>query len=103
MRDMFREIQAMGGRARPKELFARLTHRLHLSPYECEHNASGGVRWEVMIRWYTVDCSKVGYLEKSGGYWNLTPKGEQALKLAPGELVRNAQQGYRAWRSQQEV
>jgi len=103
MREVFREIQAMGGRARPKDLFARITPRLHLTPHECEHVASGGVRWEVMIRWYTVDCSKVGYLEKSGGYWILTPQGQQALKLAPGELVRTAQRAYRAWKVKQEV
>lgn len=91
MREVFREIQAMGGKARPKELFSRLTPRLHLSPHEKETTASGRVRWETLIRWYTVDCSKVGYLEKSGGYWNLTPQGEEALTLQPGELVRTAQ------------
>lgn len=86
-----------------KELFGRLTPRLQLTPHELESTASGRVRWETIIRWYTVDCSKVGYLEKSGGYWNLTALGEQALKLKPGELVRTAQQAYRAWRSQQQA
>jgi restriction system protein len=103
LREVFREIQAMGGKARPKELLGRLTLRLHLTPYERESTASGRVRWETIIRWYTVDCSKVGYLEKSGGYWILTALGEQALKLPPGELVRTAQLAYRAWRSQQQA
>ena len=100
MRAVFSEIQAMGGSARPKELFARLAPRLHLTPHEKEATSSGAVRWETLIRWYTVDCSKAGYLEKSGGYWKLTPRGEEALKLPPGELVRTAQESYRAWRSQ---
>jgi restriction system protein len=81
MRAVFSEIQAMGGSARPKELFARLAPRLQLTPHEKEATSSGAVRWETLIRWYTVDCSKAGYLEKSGGYWKLTPRGEAALKL----------------------
>lgn len=100
MRSVFSEIRAMGGSVRPKELFARLGPRLQLTPHEREATSSGAVRWETLIRWYTVDCSKAGYLEKSGGYWKLTPRGEDALKLPPGELVRTAQESYRAWRSQ---
>jgi restriction system protein len=103
LREVFREIQMMGGRARPKALFARLTSRLHLTAYELEQTPAAGVRWENTIRWYSVDCSKVGYLEKSGGYWSLTVLGEKALDLPPGQLVRNAQQAYRAWRSQQQA
>lgn len=100
MRSVFSEIRAMGGSVRPKELFARLGPRLQLTPHEREATSSGAVRWETLIRWYTVDCSKAGYLEKSSGYWRLTPRGEEALKLPPGELVRTAQESYRAWRSQ---
>ena len=76
MRSVFSEIRAMGGSVRPKELFARLGPRLTLTPHEREATSSGAVRWETLIRWYTVDCSRAGYLEKSGGYWKLTPLGE---------------------------
>jgi restriction system protein len=59
------------------------------------------VRWETHIRFYTVDCAKAGYLQKSGGDWILTEKGEKALKLPPGELMRSAQREYRAWKRNQ--
>jgi restriction system protein len=59
---------------------------------------TGAVRWETHIRFYTVDCAKAGYLQKSESNWILTEKGEKALKLPPGELIRSAQREYQAWK-----
>jgi len=43
-------------------------------------------------------CTKAGYLLSDDGYWVLTPKGEEALSLPKGRLVRSAQELYRKWR-----
>lgn len=98
-RMVFAELKQMGGRAHPKDIFTRIEPRLKLSEHERGELKSGGVRWETLLRWYSVDCTKAGYLDKSGGYWTLTSKGEEALRLPAGELIRSAQQLYRASRS----
>jgi restriction system protein len=100
-REVFRGLKELGGRARPKQLFAQIEPHLRLTPYEREPLASGNIRWQTMVRWYSVDCSRAGFLEKSGGYWTLTPQGEAAMKLPPGELIRSASRSYREWKSQQ--
>lgn len=100
-RAIFRQLQAMGGRGRPKEIFAAIEPQLHTTDYERQLNKSGSVRWETLARWYSVDCVKAGYLQKSGGYWTLTDKGEKALRLPKGELIRSANKEYRAWKSAQ--
>lgn len=100
-REVFRGLKELGGRTRPKQLFEQIGPRLRLTAYEREQHRSGSIRWETLVRWYSLGCSKSGYLEKSGGYWILTPQGEAAQNLPPGELIRSANRGYRAWKSQQ--
>lgn len=99
MRGVFRALVEMGGPARPKEIFARIEPSLNLTEHERGTLKTGGIRWQTLLRWYSVDCTKAGYLKKSGGYWTLTPEGEEALRLPPGELIRSAQRKYREWKS----
>ena len=99
-REVFRGLNELGGRARPRDLFALIEPRLKLMPHELELLKSGSLRWQTLIRWYSVDCAKAGFIEKSGGYWTLTSAGEAARSLPPGELVRSAQRKYREWKSQ---
>lgn len=98
-RTIFLQLKAMGGRARPKEIFAAIEPQLKPTEYERQRHKSGPVRWETLVRWYSVDCVKAGYLQKSGGYWTLTDKGEKALALPKGEMIRSANKEYRAWKS----
>jgi len=102
MRAVFRALLEMDKRAHPKDIFAKIEPRLSLNDHERGTLKTGSIRWETLLRWYSVDCAKAGFLEKSGGYWSLTPKGEEALKLPPGELIRSAQLKYREWRSQRD-
>ena len=102
-RVVFQGLAQMGGKARPKDLFEKIEPKLNLTEHERGTLKTGGVRWETLIRWYSVDCTKAGYLEKSGGYWILTPKGTTALKLPLGELIRSAQKLYREWKSQRDA
>ena len=98
LRVVFRELKAMGGVAKPKVLLATAAPKLNLTDYEKERTRTGAVRWDTHIRFYTTDCVKAGFLVKGDGQWTLTEKGEKALKLPAGQLIRTAQREYRAFR-----
>lgn len=95
LRAVFVQLRKAGGRARGTEVLAAAAPTLNLTEHEKQLVKSGAVRWETVVRWYTVDCGKAGYLLKKDGYWLLTPLGEQALALPPGQLIRHAKQAYR--------
>lgn len=101
MRAVFLQLKAMGGKARGRDVLAAIEPKVGLTGYEKERTKTGALRWETHIRFFTVDCTKAGYLQKSSGEWTLTAKGEQALKLPPGELMRSAQRKYREWKKAQ--
>jgi restriction system protein len=98
MRAVFTQLKAMGGKARGRDILAAIEPEIKLNDYEKQKTKTGAVRWETHIRFYTVDCAKAGYLQKSESNWILTEKGEKALKLPPGELIRSAQREYQAWK-----
>jgi restriction system protein len=98
------ELKNSGGQAKLKDLLDRVEGKLQLTEYERGHYPkSGYVRWRAIVHFYSIDCVKAGYIQKSGGRWSLTPQGEAALKLAPGEFIRSAAEKYRAWKSTQAV
>jgi restriction system protein len=97
MRAVFLQLKAMGGRARGRDVLAAIEPKLGLTEYEKEKTHTGAVRWDTHIRFYTTDCVKAGYLSKSEGNWILTAKGEKALKLPAGELIRTAAKEYRKY------
>ena len=90
LRLIFQELKNLGGRARPKDLFEIIEPKLALSDYEKEPTKTGATRWQTHMRFYTNDCRKAGYMQKSGGYWTLNDEGEKALQLPPGQLLRHA-------------
>jgi restriction system protein len=101
MRAVFHQLKTMGGKAKGRDVLDAIAPKIGLSSYEKEKTKTGAIRWETHIRFYTVDCAKAGYLQKSDGNWVLTEKGEKALKLSSGELIRSAQREYRAWKRAQ--
>jgi restriction system protein len=98
LRVIFRELKAMGGQAKVKDLLAATEPKLSLTDYEKERTRTGAVRWSTHVRFATTDCVKAGFLRKAGAQWILTVEGEKALKLPPGKLIRSAQREYRAWK-----
>jgi len=97
LRALFRELKAMGGQANGTDVIAAIEPKLDLTDYEKAKVKSGAVRWETHLRFYTSDCVKAGYIQKSDGQWTLTEKGEKALALPPGELMRQRGREARAW------
>jgi len=97
MRAVFLQLKTMGGHANGEDVLAAVEPKLGLTTDEKMRTHAGTVRWDAYVRFYTSDCVKAGYLSQSEDQWILTPKGEQALALRPGELIRSADREYRKW------
>jgi len=96
------ELKAVGGEAKLKDLFERVEPKLNLSAYEkSAYEKSGYLRWQVKIHFYSIACVKAGYIQKSGGRWILTPKGEQALEMPAADFIQAANNEYRVWKDTQ--
>lgn len=94
------ELKAAGGEAKLKDLFQRVEPKLNLSDYEKGvYQKSGYLRWRSIIHFYSIDCVKAGYIQKSGGRWILTTEGEKALNKPSEEFIKSAVQQYRAWKA----
>lgn len=104
MKVILTELRDLGGEARVKDLLDRAEGKLDLTGYEKETlERSGYVRWHTNVRFYSIDCVKAGYIQKSGGKWFLTSQGEEALSKPAGEFMRSAMKKYRAWKSAQKT
>ncbi len=75
-----------------------------LSEYEAGTYSAGGRRFEINIRWATVDLVKAGWLVKHRGVWSITEAGRAAYQTyADGEVFyREAVKLYRQWKQSQE-
>jgi restriction system protein len=100
MRLVFEELRARDGSGRPKEVLAAVASKASITPYEAESTdwfKSRGLhspRWDTHVRFWASTCAKAGFLH-TGGTWELTEKGIEALKLPKGQLIRQAQMLYR--------
>lgn len=76
-----------------------------LTPYESGTYEKGGVRFDKIVRFATVDCVKAKWLVKDGGRWFVTDAGIAALKQFPdpAKFFAEAQRLYRAWKKAQRV
>ncbi len=102
MKAVLTELKNANAEMRLKDLFALAEKKLNLSQYEREPYAkSGYIRWQAVTHFYSIDCVKAGYLQKSGGKWSLTEQGRQALEKPPLDFIRSAVEKYREWKSSQ--
>jgi len=102
MKAVLTELKNVGGQARLRDLLDRVETKINLSEYEKEpYTKSGYIRWRAIVHFYSIDCVKAGYIQKSAGKWYLTPKGEEALKRPAEEFIRSAITEYRAWKRRQ--
>ena len=74
-----------------------------LTEYEAGAYSSGGRRFEIIIRWATVDLVKAGWLQKHKGIWSVTETGKTAYQTyTDGEtFYREAVKLYRQWKQDQ--
>lgn len=80
-----------------------LRSKVTLTDYEKGTYASGGLRFEKIVRFATVDCVKAGWMRKLNGKWTVTEAGTAAFKQFPDpeDFYREATKLYRAWKNTQ--
>lgn len=61
---------------------------------------TGYIRWQSLLHFFTIDCSKAGFLTKRNRIWYLTPEGETALALGEDGLLDEAVKQYRKWKKE---
>jgi restriction system protein len=94
----FEILQSNGKQMPSGELMAEVERTVSLDSWAKESVKSGGIRWKVVLQFYSVDCVKAGYLIKKDRIWYLTPEGEAAMKLGPRQLLDAAGKAYNKWR-----
>ncbi len=86
-----------------KDSLAQLQSKFELTEYERGKYESGGIRFEKIVRFATVDCVKAGWMIKSNGRWSVTDAGKAALEKypEPGQFYREAVKLYSSWKKNQ--
>jgi restriction system protein len=85
---------------RAKEALTTLEGEIPPTEFEGSEYASGGRRFEKIVRFATVDAVKAGWLAKSKGIWSITEEGKRALDRFPDPeaFYREAIRLYGQWR-----
>lgn len=87
-----------------KDALKYVADTIPLTPYEAGTYDSGGLRYEQIIRFATVDCVKAGWMLKQKGKWSITDSGHQAYQqyLNDSEgFYREAVRLYNIWKNSQ--
>ena len=80
---LLQEIEAMGGEAKPKDLYPRVTaHFPQLTEADLKEKLpTGGNKWTNWIQWARQHLVERGEIDKSTpGIWRITQKGRERLK-----------------------
>jgi restriction system protein len=80
-----------------------LQAKMTLSEYERGEYPTGGMRFDKIVRFATVDCVKAGWIVKQKGKWAVTKEGIQALKdyRDPEVFYKEAVKLYNQWKANQ--
>jgi len=91
-------LKAAGGHLPGREVINKVRETVSFTEWEKQIlEKTGYVRWESILHFFTVDCTKAGYLRKNKGVWYLTEEGDKAMALGPTKLLDSATKGYRQW------
>ena len=78
------------------QVVEQVRERIEPTSYELERVKSGGVRWEVVLHFYSGDAATVGWMTKRDG-WSITEAGLEALEAfpSPDEIYAERNRRYR--------
>ena len=94
----FEILAASGGELTTKEIMALIPEKVDLTEWEQQrYEKSGYIRWQSILHFYSIDCSKAGYLRKNKGVWYLTDEGKDVMSLGAVTLLESASKKYRKW------
>jgi restriction system protein len=80
LRQLFEVLLPVTEGIQARAALAQLEKRVTLSVYEQGEYASGGRRFEKIVRFATVDLVKAGWLHKEKGRWTITSDGKRAYQ-----------------------
>jgi restriction system protein len=103
---LFELLMAHPEGMKAKEALTALKSRVALTDYERgEYSSGGGLRFDKIVRFATVDCVKAGWLLKEKGVWIVTEAGIKAYNhyKSPEDFYRKAQRLYREWKKSSKV
>jgi restriction system protein len=103
---LFELLMAHPDGMKAKEALTALKSKVELTQYEKgEYSSGGGLRFDKIVRFATVDCVKAGWLLKEKGVWTVTEAGIKAYSQykSPEEFYRKAQRLYREWKKSRKV
>lgn len=103
LRELFKFLISEPEPMQAREALAELEKRLTLSEYEQGEFASGGRRFEKIVRFATVDLVKAGWLLKEKGRWTVTAEGKQAYQTIndPEAFYKEAVRLFYQWKANQ--
>ncbi|MBP9990403.1 MAG: Mrr restriction system protein [Bacteroidales bacterium] len=93
-----RILKEKGGMLPSRKLMEMVEQAVPFTEWEKELTSKGGVRWQNIFHFTSVDYVKAGYIVKKNGNWYLTPEGESALSQKPEDVQLFAQKAYKQWK-----
>lgn len=103
LRALFEVLMPVPEGMQAREALSALERRLTLSEYEKGEYASGGRRFDKIVRFATVDLVKAGWLFKEKGRWTVTADGLTAFHDLPDPeaFYKEAVRLYHQWKATQ--
>lgn len=103
LRELFRILLPLPEGMQARDALAELEKHLTLSEYEQGEYASGGKRFDKIVRFATVDLVKAGWLHKEKGRWTITDEGKQAYEhfVEPEAFYKEAVRLFHQWKASQ--
>lgn len=100
LQELFKILIANPDGIRAKDALDKLRNSVELTQHEKGEYERGGIRFDKIVRFATVDASKAGWMHKSKGTWMITEEGNQAFSKfkSPEEFYREATRLYWKWR-----
>lgn len=93
-------LKKNGGSMRSGQLMEQVGNEIEFSDYEKETTSKGGIRWQNVYQFSSVDYVLAGFLVKKNSIWYLTPEGEKILSKSPEEVHEIAQAAYHKWKKE---
>jgi restriction system protein len=103
LRTLFEFLIPQSEGMQARDALTELEKRMTLTPYEQGDYASGGRRFEKIVRFATVDLVKAGWLRKDKGRWTVTEDGRRAHQTLtdPEAFYKEAVRLFHQWKASQ--
>lgn len=77
----FNAVKNNNNEMRYREILREVERSVEFTDWEKErYEATGYIRWQSILAFYSINCVQVGYIIKKSRIWYLTPDGIEALK-----------------------